>query len=253
MGTAISGARGRRTQKRAVGTASRSIRATLRATLPELLVEHRPPCGGFPLEYPARDIVRGVVTVEPFRSVIAATLVVPLSGHGELRDTLDALAESIPVVSDPASLALYGGGGLAGFIVVRGLLGRIRGRSQGHVPTTEAKTSTSTTAGTVDPKVAFTLPSLLPVSRGIREVTHDEVHALELGAVVGFVVTWLYSMGRTDPAVGIVIAFVGGALGFKRYSSNAVKTVRLEPWYALLALLAGAGVGYVFFVGGVPL
>lgn len=29
------------------------------------------------------------------------------------------------------------------------------------------------------------------------------------------------------------------------------ETVRLEPWYTLLALLLGAGGGYLFFMGGV--
>lgn len=193
------------------------------------------------------------MTVAPSPTAIAATLVVLLSSHGGVQDGVNTLIESAPIVADPAGLAVYGGGGLAGLVVVRQVLRRVRGGSQEHTPTTEARTSTSTTAGTVDPKVAFTLPSILPISRGIREVTHDEVHALELGAVIGFVVVWLYSVGRTNPAIGIVIAFVGGALGFRRYSSKAVKTVRMEPWYALLALLAGAGVGHLFFSGAVVL
>ena len=143
---------------------------------------------------------------------------------------------------------------MAGLLAVRTLLGRLRGGSQGPAPTNEAATSTTvraTSTGTSARKagVAFTLPSFLPVSAGIRRVTHNEIHAVELGAVVGFVVVWLLSVGRTDPAITIVVAFVAGALGFKRYSSKAVKTVRMEPWYALLALLAGAGAGFAFFQG----
>jgi hypothetical protein len=38
-----------------------------------------------------------------------------------------------------------------------------------------------------------------------------------------------------------------GSLGYKRYRTKALKTVRLEPWYALMALGVGATAGYAFF------
>lgn len=49
--------------------------------------------------------------------------------------------------------------------------------------------------------------------------------------------------------VTIVVAFVAGSLGFKRYSIKGVKTIRMEPWYALLAFAVGGGIGWGVFVG----
>lgn len=101
--------------------------------------------------------------------------------------------------------------------------------------------------------VAFTLPEFLPLSKGIRSVTHDEIHAMELGFVVGLILLWLYSIERVDLTVTILAVFVAGTLGYKRYRSKAFKTVRYEPWYALLTLALGAAVGYVLFVVGIAI
>lgn len=170
--------------------------------------------------------------------MLAASLVTVVSTHAEILESLDGIVDRIPEVMDPAGIAMYGGGGLVGVVVVRRLLGRLRGRTQHPAPTMAATTSTEV-GGVGKHKVAVTLPSFLQMSRGIREVTHNEVRAMQLGVVVGFVTTWLYSIGRTEPAVIIVIAFVVGSLGFKRYSSTAVKTVRMEPWYGLTRVTGG--------------
>lgn len=108
-----------------------------------------------------------------------------------------------------------------------------------------------TATGTHKSNVAFTLPEFLPVSRGIREVTHDEIHALELGFIVGLAAAWLYSVDQIELTVSILAVFIAGALGYKRYRSKAFKTVRYEPWYGLLAFGAGAGLGYLLFVAQV--
>lgn len=108
-----------------------------------------------------------------------------------------------------------------------------------------------TATGTHKSNVAFTLPGLLPVSRGVREVTHDEIHALELGFIVGLAAAWLYSVGRIELTVSILAVFIAGALGYKRYRSKAFETVRYEPWYGLIAFGAGAGLGYLLFVAQV--
>lgn len=118
--------------------------------------------------------------------------------------------------------------------------------------TTKGTTTVGTTSDT-GPSLskgghaAFEIPSAVPLSKGVREVSHNEVHAIELGAVVGFALTWLVSIGRQNLAVTLMGVFVAGALGYKRYRTKALKTVRMEPWYALMAFASGAIVGYVFF------
>lgn len=152
----------------------------------------------------------------------------------------------------PLRAVLYGGSGVLSIAVVRWLVKR----SAAGTTVSEASSSTagdvsvSTTAQSTSKKhnVAFTLPSVLPLSKGIRSVTHNEIHAIELGLVVGGVTAWLFARGRIDPAVGILVAFVGGSLGFNRYSSKAFKTIRLEAWYALLALAGGGALGWAIFI-----
>ncbi|TSD09192.1 hypothetical protein DP107_16840 [Haloglomus irregulare] len=153
---------------------------------------------------------------------------------------------------DPQSAALYGGSGVASLGAVRYLIKRraASGSSGGTSVSTSggASVATTTRSGGSKHKVAFTLPSFLPVSKGIRSVTHNEIHALELGILVGGVSVWLFSVGRTRAVYGIVIAFVVGSLGFRRYGSKAFKTIRLEPWYALISLAIGAGLGWSLFM-----
>lgn len=122
-------------------------------------------------------------------------------------------------------------------------------RTDASGPTASADTAggTATAVGTTD-DVAFTMPAFLPVSKGIRQVSHDEVHAIELGLVVGAIAIWLHSIGRTTIGTAIIVAFVAGSLGFRRYASKAFATLRHEPWYGLLALVAGAGVSWVVFL-----
>ena len=116
------------------------------------------------------------------------------------------------------------------------------------VVSTTASTTTTSAGSAGKHKVAFTLPAILPVSKGIRQVTHNEIRAIELGFVVGLVLTWLYDAGHTEPALGILVAFVVGSLGFKRYGSKAFKTIRLELGYALLALAGGGALGWSIFM-----
>lgn len=98
--------------------------------------------------------------------------------------------------------------------------------------------------------VAFTLPASLPVSRGIREVTHNELHAIELGVAAGIMAKWLLSRGHGKVAVGLVVAFGAGAFGLRRYGSKAIATIRAEPWYAMISLGIGGVVGYLMFYVG---
>jgi hypothetical protein len=160
----------------------------------------------------------------------------------------------------PTNAAIYGAGGLFSVAGVRWFVNRRAGRTPGSAATgttvntgggvasTVQSTTTTTRASGSKHNVAFTLPSFLPVSDGIRNVTHNEIHALELGIVVGLASTWLYVEGRTEVVTGIVVAFVAGSLGYRRYSSKAFKTIRYEPWYALLALSAGGALGYGLFI-----
>lgn len=111
---------------------------------------------------------------------------------------------------------------------------------------------TATRSGASAHDVAFTLPSVLPLSKGVREVTHDEVHAVELGLVAGAAVSWLIALGRTDPAISLLVAFVAGGLGYRRYKTKAFATLRKEPWYGLVAFAIGAGIGYLLFFSSAP-
>lgn len=161
----------------------------------------------------------------------------------------------------PQDAAVYGAGGLLSVGGVRWLIKRRAGGtlSNAAAGTTvhtgggaasggAASTTTTTRASASKHNVAFTLPSFLPVSDGIRHVTHNEIHALELGVTVGLSMVWLYTEGRTKVVTGVVVAFVAGSLGYKRYSSKAFKTIRYEPWYALVALCLGGALGYGLFV-----
>lgn len=158
------------------------------------------------------------------------------------------LLETFSVLGSPAGTAFYGGGGIVTLVVLRNLLRRVRGRGGAR---SRAATTSTTPSGHGKHNVAFTLPSFVPVSEGIRHVTHTEIHAFELGLVVGLAVSWLNSLGRTEPAIAIVVAVIAGGLGFKAYSSKAFRTIRHEPWYAFMAMAIAAAAGYVYF-GGAP-
>lgn len=166
-----------------------------------------------------------------------------------LSDVAEQLSGVVPSGTTPTGAAVFGGGGLVGLAVVWRLFGRVRGG--GSASSRAAATSTKP-GGHGKHNVAFTLPGLLPVSKGIRSVTHNEIHAAQLGLLVGFVVVWLTNAGRTELAFGIVGAFVVGALGYGRYATKAFETIRIEPWYALLAFAGGAGVAHLVLGGGVP-
>lgn len=181
-----------------------------------------------------------------FTAVFSVTLG-RLLQSGVRESLMDVVASLTPIEA-----AAVGGGGIVSVGVVRWLVNRTAAGSSGTAAATSVSTTASTTvsgSGSAGKhKVAFTLPSLLPVSRGIREVTHNEIHAIELGLVVGVALTWLWNAGHTEPVLGILVAFVAGSLGFKRYGSKAFKTIRLEPWYALLALAAGSALGWAIFI-----
>lgn len=165
-----------------------------------------------------------------------------------LQGTVQDVLNQVTALS-PLEAGAVGGSGLVSLGAVRWILKRRAAPTGGANPTaTSVSTTASGSVGGSKKSVAFTLPAILPVSKGIREVTTDEVHAMELGIVVGLVLSWLYGQGYTKPVFGILVAFVAGALGFKRYSSKAVKTIRLEPWYALIALALGSSVGWALFI-----
>lgn len=169
--------------------------------------------------------------------------------------------EDVLATMTPRNAAIYGAGGLLSIGGVRWLVkrragGTLKNAAAGTTVNTgggaaskgAASTTTTTRASASKHNVAFTLPSFVPISKGVRQVTHHEIHALELGLVVGLAMTWLYVEGRTEIVTGVVVAFVAGSLGYKRYSSKAFKTIRYEPWYALMALAGGAALGFALFV-----
>jgi hypothetical protein len=193
-----------------------------------------------------------MIAGETLAGAVMVTLLAPLGTATPAAGIQGAIEQFIGGLT-PGSIATYGAGALGSVGVVRYLVRR-RASSSGAGAGTSVSTSggssvaTTTRSGGSKHKVAFTLPAILPVSKGIREVTHNEIHALELGVVVGVISVWLFSLGRTRAVYGIVIAFVAGSLGFKRYGSKAFKTIRLEPWYALLALAAGGVLGWSLFL-----
>lgn len=179
-----------------------------------------------------------------------------------LAPVLQSLVEELLREWTPRDAAIYGSSGLLAVGVVRWFVKRraSSGTATGTSVSTTAGSSVSTTTpststasstrhtGANKHNVAFTLPSILPLSQGIRNVTHNEIHALELGLVVGVLVLWLLSLGKQGVVRNLVITFVAGTLGYKRYSSKAFKTTRYEPWYALLALGAGGVLGWAIFM-----
>jgi len=140
-----------------------------------------------------------------------------LIGHDPLPTPIDELVEIVGILA----------AGLLAIAAVRWL------GLRAAVPAAE-----DTAKRTDGPAVAFTLPSSLPLSTGVRRVTHNEIHAAELGFTVGIVTVWLARWNGTA-AVALLVAFVSGTLGFRRYCSKAFRTTRREPWYALLALVVG--------------
>lgn len=164
--------------------------------------------------------------------------------QGAIQEQVTDLIASV----SPIEAAMIGGSGVASVGVVRWLVKRAAPVWGSPAGTTVSTTATNaSTGGGNKHSVAFTVPGIVPLSAGIRKVTHNEIHAIELGLVVGLVLAWLYDAGHTEPVLGILVAFVAGSLGYKRYSTKAFKTIRLEPWYALLALAAGGGLGWAIF------
>jgi hypothetical protein len=176
-------------------------------------------------------------------------------------DDIGGLVGALPEPTTPVGVLFYAAWGVFGIAGAKKIVGRRRS-SKGPAPTVQQDASNVNTGATsvgsasnaqqggksgFGQSVAFTLPAFLPVSDGIREVTTNEVHALELGGIVGFVTLWLLHIGREDAGFGLALVFVGGSLGYKRYKSKAFKTIRMEPWYALMAFGFGAVVGALFF------
>jgi len=179
-----------------------------------------------------------------FWSTVLEAVWVRVVLQGSVEDVLNQVTALSPVEAAAVSAS-----GIVSLGAVRWILKRRAAPTGGANPTATSVSSTASgTTGSTSKSVAFTLPGVLPLSKGIREVTHDEVHAMELGFVVGVVLAWLYGQGYTQPVLGMLVAFVAGSLGFKRYSSKAVKTIRMEPWYALLALAMGGGLGWALFL-----
>jgi hypothetical protein len=192
--------------------------------------------------------------VEAAGAVVAAVVLQSSDVVSQLPEPIRDLIESAPPLRSAEGAAVYGSGGMMTIGGILKVIGRFRSKS---TPTAAAPTAGGTVVTTAkggtppsikNDKTAFTLPGFLPVSKGIRKVSHNEIHALELGAVVGFLVLWLYSVGRQNVAAGLTILFVAGALGFERYKTKAIATVRMEPWYAFVAFAMGAGGAYWVFL-----
>jgi hypothetical protein len=197
------------------------------------------------------------------RAVLVALLASPTAAQiaENLPKNVDGLLGALPDPTSPVGVLFYAAWGVFGIAGGKKVYGKMRS-GKGPAPTVKQDASKVNTGATAvgskskadagkksgfGKSVAFTLPSFLPVSKGIREVTTNEVHALELGAIVGFVTLWLLHIGRRDAGFGLALVFVGGSLGYKRYKSKAFKTIRMEPWYALMAFAFGAVVGALFF------
>ncbi|MEF8901751.1 MAG: hypothetical protein V5A25_11070 [Halovenus sp.] len=168
-------------------------------------------------------------------------------------------------VSAPGAL-FYGAWAVFGYGVVKKGAGLLRSsettQASATIESGTAADKTTTTVGTTsetgpslaeEDAPAFTLPGFVPLSKGVRQVTHNEIHAMELGVVLGFAVSWLVSLGEQTTAVFIATLFIVGALGYKRYRTKAFETARLEPWYAVVAFAIGAGAGWLFFAPDVAL
>ncbi|RXK48648.1 hypothetical protein [Halorientalis pallida] len=194
-------------------------------------------------------------------AVLASSIVTQITG--QLPGNVAELVGALPNPTTPAGVLFYAAWGVFGVAGAKKLVGRMRS-GKGPAPTVNQEASQVNTGATTvgsesggganghgksgfGQSVAFTLPGFLPVSKGIREVTTNEVHALELGAIVGFVAVWLIHIGRRDAGFGLALVFVGGSLGYKRYKSKAFKTIRMEPWYALMAFAAGGIVAALVF------
>ncbi len=170
------------------------------------------------------------------------------------------IIQALPEPLSASGALFYGAWGLFSYAVVTKVGGLLRssgsptnatvegsGASVGKGTTTVGTTSNTGPSLKKGDHAAFTLPAFLPLSKGVRSVSHNEVHAIELGLVVGFVISWLTSIGRQNVAVFLSVMFIAGALGYKRYRTKAFKTVRLEPWYAMMAFAVGGGIGWLFF------
>jgi len=196
------------------------------------------------------------------RSVLVALLASPTAAQlaENLPENVDGLLGALPDPTSPVGVLFYAAWGVFGIAGGKKVYGKMRS-GKGPAPTVQqdaSKVNTGATAVGSESKgrekksgfgqsVAFTLPAFLPISKGIREVTTNEVHALELGAIVGFVTVWLLHIGRRDAGFGLALVFIGGSLGYKRYKSKAFKTIRMEPWYALMAFAFGGIVAALVF------
>lgn len=77
------------------------------------------------------------------------------------------------------------------------------------------------------------------------DLTYDEAHAAELGAI-GFVLGAGLSLGFTELAVGTLIALVTVAFGLRAAPEDiplAQRIVRREPWYFTTVLLVTTALG----------
>jgi len=185
----------------------------------------------------------------------------------EIGPRVSDLAGSLPEPFSPVGLVFYAAWGVFGLAAAKTIRGRVGGseRTDASAASTVAGDSGTATKGTTSvgtqistgtdlgkDHAAFVLPSVIPLSKGIREVTHNEIHAFELGLVVGFVATWLLTSGRREGAILLALAFVAGTLGYKRYRTKAFQTVRLEPWYALVSFAVGGVAAWLFYRVGLP-
>lgn len=83
-----------------------------------------------------------------------------------------------------------------------------------------------------------------PVLETENRLTYMEAHAAILGVVVGYLVRYALELQYTTVAVGGGVVFVAIALGLTVCEKIPVaqRTIRREPWYALVAFLVGSAI-----------
>lgn len=190
---------------------------------------------------------------------VVLLLVDALSQLEGLTQEVSGLGQSLPELTSGTGIIFYGAWALFGYSGLKKVKGWVSAASSSQtnaviensgVSAEKGRTTVGTTSNTGQAlkkgdHPAFTLPGFLPLSKGVREVSHNEIHSIELGVVLGFAIAWLASIGQQNIAVFLSVVFIGGALGYKRYRSKAFETVRSEPWYAVVAFAVGATLGWV--------
>lgn len=108
---------------------------------------------------------------------------------------------------------------------------------------------------------AIVLPKAVPLPYGVREITVNEIHAMQLGITSGIPLGILYNSWVLASVVILtelmLIAYGTSISNYvpnadkipakKRYPKAAKMTIKKDPWYFTSMLLFGFGIG-LFFV-----